>query len=261
VDGLVQGQRALVTGGGRGIGRAICLELARHGAEVAVADINLDSAVAVASELKGQGHTAIGIGGDVGTPAGRMAIFEETHAQLGPVDILVNNAGIQQIVDPFELTDADWDRMMAINAKAVYFMSQQALVGMIARKRGAIVNLASAAGKLAVTPVTPHYNASKAAVIAITKTWARIAAPHGVRVNCVCPGMIDTEMWGMIDREWGGMMGKQQGETWEERIKQVPMGRGGTPEDVARVITFLASDMAGYMTGQAINVTGGWVTF
>jgi NAD(P)-dependent dehydrogenase (short-subunit alcohol dehydrogenase family) len=140
-------------------------------------------------------------------------------------------------------------------------MCQQVLPGMIERRRGAIVNLASAAGKLAVTPVTPHYNASKAAVIAITKTWARIVAPTGVRVNCVCPGMIDTEMWNMIDIEWGQMMGRQKGETWGERIAQVPMGRGGTPEDVARVITFLASDMAGYMTGQAVNVTGGWVTF
>jgi meso-butanediol dehydrogenase/(S,S)-butanediol dehydrogenase/diacetyl reductase len=261
MDGLVAGRRAIVTGGGRGIGRGICLELARHGADVVVADINGDNAAAVAGEVRALGRRATSVAGDVGSAAGRQAILAAAEEQLGPVDILVNNAGIQQIVDPFTLSEADWDRMMAINAKAVFFMCQLVLPGMIQRQRGAVVNLASAAGKLAITPVTPHYNASKAAVIAITKTWARIAAPHGVRVNCVCPGMIDTEMWQMIDIEWGQMLGKPRGETWAERVAQVPMGRGGTPEDVARVITFLASDMAGYMTGQAINVTGGWVTF
>ena len=260
MDGLVDGRRAIVTGGGRGIGRAICLELARHGADVCVADINADTAASVADEVRALGRRSVSVAGDIGVAAGRAAILAAAD-DLGPVDILVNNAGIQQIVDPFKLTEADWDRMLNINAKAVFFMCQGVLPGMIERRRGAIVSLASAAGKMAVTPVTPHYNASKAAVIAITKTWARIAAPHNVRVNCVCPGMIDTEMWQMIDIEWGGMMGKARGETWDERIVQVPMGRGGTPEDVARVITFLASDMAGYMTGQAVNITGGWVTF
>jgi NAD(P)-dependent dehydrogenase (short-subunit alcohol dehydrogenase family) len=260
MDGLVEGRTAIVTGGGRGIGRAIGLELARHGANVVVADLNEETAGQVAEEVRALGRQAVSVWGDVASADGRQAIMAAA-AELGPLDILVNNAGIQQIIDPFQLTEADWDRMMDVNAKSVFFLSQLVIPGMIERGRGAIVNLASAAGKLAVTPVTPHYNASKAAVIAITKTWARIAAPHGVRVNCVCPGMIETEMWKMIDIEWGQMLGKDRGETWSERITQVPMGRGGTPEDVARVITFLASDMAGYMTGQAINITGGWVTF
>ena len=261
MEGLVEGRIAIVTGGGRGIGRGICLELARHGADVAVADLNSETAAAVADEVRACGRRAVSVAADVGTGQGRQAILDAAEDGLGPVDILVNNAGIQQIIDPFKLTEADWDRMMNINAKSVYFLCQLVIPGMVQRGRGAIVNLASAAGKLAVTPVTPHYNASKAAVIAITKTWSTIAAPHGVRVNCVCPGMIETDMWNMIDIEWGQMMGRARGETWAERIKQVPLRRGGTPEDVARVITFLASDMAGYMTGQAINITGGWVTF
>ena len=260
MDGLVEGRNAIVTGGGRGIGRGICLELARHGANVVVADLNEETASQVADEVRALGRRAVSARGDVASQDGRAAIVAAAD-ELGPLDILVNNAGIQQIIDPFQVTEADWDRMMEVNAKAVYFLIQAVMPGMIERGRGAVVNLASAAGKLAITPVTPHYNASKAAVIAITKTWARISAPYGVRVNCVCPGMIETEMWKMIDIEWGQMLGKNQGETWSERVNQVPMGRGGTPEDVARVITFLASDMAGYMTGQAVNITGGWVTF
>ena len=221
-----------------------------------------DTAASVADEVRALGRRSVSVAGDIGVAAGRAADPRRRRPSLGPVDILVNNAGIQQIVDPFKLTEADWDRMLTINAKAVFFMCQGVLPGMIERRRGAIVNLASAAGKMAVTPVTPHYNASKAAVIAITKTWARIAAPHGVRVNCVCPGMIDTEMWQMIDIEWGGMMGKQPGaRPGRAHRPRCRWAAAATPDDVARVITFLASDMAGYMTGQAVNVTGGLVTY
>jgi NAD(P)-dependent dehydrogenase (short-subunit alcohol dehydrogenase family) len=182
-------------------------------------------------------------------------------AELGPLDILVNSAGIFQVSEPFALSEADWDRMLSINSKAVFFLCQAALPAMMARGRGAIVTIASTAGKGASGSHSAHYNASKAAVIAITKTWARIVAPHGVRVNTVCPGFIDTPMWAMIDREMGGRLGKAPRQHWSDSIAAVPLGRGGTPEDVARVITFLASDLASYMTGQAINVSGGLVTY
>jgi NAD(P)-dependent dehydrogenase (short-subunit alcohol dehydrogenase family) len=260
MEGLVAGRVALVTGGGRGIGRGACLELAWHGADVAVADLDGATAAAVAAEVRALGRRAVAVAGDVAAAAGRRAILDAAAA-LGPVDILVNNAGIIQLVDAFALTEADWDRMMAINARAVFFLCQLVLPGMIERRRGAVVNVASTAGKGASSPVTAHYSTSKAVVIAITKTWARIAAPHGVRVNSVCPGFIDTPMWEKIDRERAAQEGKAVGQVWREAVAQVPLGRGGTPADVARVITFLASDMAGYLTGQAVNVSGGLVTY
>jgi NAD(P)-dependent dehydrogenase (short-subunit alcohol dehydrogenase family) len=160
------------------------------------------------------------------------------------------------------MTEADWDRMLGVNAKAVFFLSQLVLKGMVARRSGAVVSLASVAGKLASSVNFLHYNVSKAAVIAMTKTLSQAVAGQGVRVNCVCPGIIDTDMWAKIDREQGvERMGLQERELLNSRLAAVPMGRAGTPDDVARVILFLASPLAGYMTGQAVNITGGWVTF
>jgi NAD(P)-dependent dehydrogenase (short-subunit alcohol dehydrogenase family) len=260
MEGLTAGRVALVTGGGRGIGRGTCLELARHGADVAVADLDAATAVSVADEVRALGRRAVGLAADVTTADGRRAMLEAA-AELGPLDILVNNAGILRVVDAFDVTESDWDRMFAVNAKAVFFLCQAALPAMIQRGRGAVVNVASTAGKGAASPVLAHYSATKAAVIAITKTWSAIAARHGVRVNCVCPGYIDTAMWTMLDRELAVRRGRQPGEVWRESIELVPLGRGGTPDDVGRVIAFLASDMAGYMTGQAINVSGGLVTY
>jgi len=262
IDGLLTGQTALVTGGGRGIGRATALYLARAGANVCLSDLDQPGAERVAAEARDLGRRAIAVGGDVGRDADRRAMLAAAERELGPVDVLVNNAGIMQVVDLFEMTETDWDRMLAINAKAVFFMSQLVLPGMVARKRGAIVSLASAAGKAASGTKYLHYNVAKAAVIAMTKTMSQAVASGGVRVNCVCPGIIDTDMWTLIDREQGQrMMGLTEGEWMSQRLSAVPMGRAGNPEDVARVILFLASPLAGYMTGQAVNVTGGWITY
>ncbi len=262
IDGLLTGQTALVTGGGRGIGRATALYLARAGANVGVSDIDQSNAERVAGEVRSLGRKAVAVGGDVGKDLDRREMVATTERELGPIDVLINNAGIMQVVDLFDLTEADWDRMLNINAKAVFFMSQLVLKGMVERRRGAIVSLASAAGKVASGVKYAHYNVSKAAVIAMTKTLAQAVARDGVRVNCVCPGIIDTDMWTLIDREQGQrMMGLPEREWMNQRLANVPMGRAGTPEDVARVILFLASPLASYMTGQAINITGGWITY
>ena len=258
--GLVAGRVALVTGGGRGIGRAICLALARHGADVVVADLDGASAAAVAEEVRGLGARAVSLTADVTRAADRQAMLDAA-GQLGPLDILVNNAGIVQIADWFEMSEADWDRMLEVNAKSVFFMCQAALPAMLDRRAGTIVNIASIAGKVATAQFAVHYNASKAAVIAMTKTLAFIGAPHGVRVNSVCPGNVDTPMWERIDRELTGRQGQPLGAAWQAGIAGIPMGRGGEPDDVAKVVVFLASDLAGYMTGQAINVSGGLVTY
>jgi meso-butanediol dehydrogenase/(S,S)-butanediol dehydrogenase/diacetyl reductase len=144
----------------------------------------------------------------------------------------------------------------------VFFLSQMVLPGMVERKKGSIISLASAAGKVATGVKYLHYNVSKAAVIALTKTLSAEVAKDGVRVNCVCPGIIDTDMWVQIDRDQGQkLMGLSEGEWFKRRLESVPMGRAGTAEDVARVILFLASPLAGYMSGQAVNITGGWITF
>ena len=251
---------ALVTGAARGIGRAVALRLAGAGADVCVADLRLEAAESVADDMRRLGRRAAAVAGDVATNAGRRACLDAAEA-LGPVDVLVNNAGILHVAPPLELTEADWDRVFDVNAKSTFFMSQLVLPGMIERRRGAIVNLASSAGKLASGVNQAHYNASKAAVIALTKTLSQFAAPHGVRVNCVCPGRIDTDMLALLDRDHGqARLGLPPGEFVRRGVEQVPMGRPGTADEVAAVILFLASPLAAYMTGQAVNVTGGWLT-
>lgn len=261
VDGLLAEQTALVTGGARGIGRAVALLLARAGAQVCITDLDATGAERVAAQIRDSGRPSIAVGADIGQDADRRSIVAATEEALGPIDLLVNNAGIMQVVDLFQMTEADWDRMLTINAKATFFLSQIVLEKMIARKKGAIISLASAAGKVATGTKYLHYNVSKAAVIAMTKTMAQAAAGQGVRVNCVCPGIIDTEMWSLIDREQGQkLMGLNEREWFGQRLAQVPMGRAGSVEDVAKVILFLASPLASYMTGQAINITGGWIT-
>jgi NAD(P)-dependent dehydrogenase (short-subunit alcohol dehydrogenase family) len=262
IDGLIGEKTALVTGGARGIGRAVAIGLARAGANVCVSDIDIAGAERVADEIRGLGRRAVGVGGDVGTDAGRRAMVAAAEEALGPIDILINNAGIMQVKGIYEVTESDWDRMLNINAKAVFFLSQLVLPGMVSRKSGAIVSLASAAGKVASGVKYVHYNVSKAAVIALTKTLSAEVAKDGVRVNCVCPGIIDTDMWVQIDREQGQQMyGLGEREWMNQRLAQVPMGRAGTVDDVAKVIVFLASPLAGYMSGQSVNITGGWITF
>jgi NAD(P)-dependent dehydrogenase (short-subunit alcohol dehydrogenase family) len=262
ISGLLANQTALVTGAGRGIGRAVALYFARSGANVCVSDIDPAGAERVAGEVRDLGRRSAAVSADVGSDIGRREMVAVAERELGPIDVLVNNAGIMQVVGIYDLTEKDWDRMLNINAKAVFFLSQLVMPGMVARKHGSIVSLASAAGKAASGLKYLHYNVSKAAVIAMTKTLSHEVAKDGVRVNCVCPGIIDTDMWVQIDREQGqGLLGLGEREFFKRRLEQVPMGRAGTVEDVARVILFLASPLAGYMSGQAVNITGGWITY
>ena len=184
-------------------------------------------------------------------------MVERTRAAFGRIDVLVNNAGIYRAALPLDITEEHWDAVMNINAKAVFFASQAVLPTMIAQKRGAIVSLASMAGKVGSRTNLP-YNASKAAVISITKSLALAHAADGIRVNCVCPGFVETDME-LVSREQGALLGVSPEDFTEQRAAQVPLGRMEQPEDVAKVIGFLASDRAGYMTGQAINVTGGLI--
>ena len=185
-------------------------------------------------------------------------MVERTRAELGRIDVLVNNAGIYRAAASLDVTEEHWDAIMTLNAKAVFFASVAVLPTMIAQKRGSIVNLASMAGKIGSKTNLP-YNASKAAVVSMTKSLALAHAADGVRVNCVCPGFVETDMWTKVAREQGALLGMSAEEFTRQRARTVPLGRMERPEDVAAVIGFLASDRAGYMTGQALSVDGGLV--
>jgi NAD(P)-dependent dehydrogenase (short-subunit alcohol dehydrogenase family) len=252
------GQVAIITGSGRGIGRATALELGQMGADIVVAELERAGAERTAGEVKSLGRRASVVVTDVTSLADLRAMAEQTRAEFGRVDILVNNAGIYRAAAPLDITEEHWDAIMDVNAKAVFFASQAVLPTMIAQKRGAIISLASMAGKVGSRSNLP-YNASKAAVISITKSLALAHAADGIRVNCVCPGFVETDMWRAVACEQGALMGLSPEDFTKQRAAQVPLGRMERPEDVARVIGFLASDRAAYMTGQAINVTGGLI--
>jgi len=254
----LEGQVAIVTGAGRGIGRATALELAQMGADIVVAELDRVGAERTAAEVIALGRRANVVPTDVTSLANLRTMAEGTRAEFGRIDILVNNAGIYRAASPLDITEEHWDAIMNVNAKAVFFASQAVLPTMIAQKRGTIISLASMAGKVGSRSNLP-YNASKAAVISITKSLALAHATDGIRVNCVCPGFVDTDMWMAVAREQGGLMGLSPEDFTRERAAQVPLGRMERPEDVAHVIGFLASERAAYMTGQAINVTGGLI--
>ena len=254
----LQGQVAIVTGAGRGIGRATALELARMGADIVVAELDRVGADGTAAEVKGLGRRALVVPTDVTSRAALATMVERAKAELGRIDVLVNNAGIYRAAASLDVTEEHWDAIMNVNAKAVFFATQAVLPVMIAQKRGNIVSLASMAAKVGSKSNLP-YNASKAAVVSMTKSLALAHAADGIRVNCVCPGFVETDMWTVVSREQSALMGVSPEEFNRQRLSQVPLGRMERPEDVAQVIGFLASDKSGYMTGQAINVTGGLV--
>lgn len=256
--GVLDGKAAIVTGAGQGIGRAIALRLARDGAAVAVADLNAETAAQVADEIARAGGRSLALRTDVTAAADRDRMVRATLDRFGRIDILVNNAGIIRVHPPLEPTEEDWDITMAVNAKAVYFCSVAVLRHMMERGSGKIVNIASMAAKLG-SPIAIDYNASKAAVVAITRNLAMAAAPYKVNINAVCPGIVDTAMWDLLDSQGGPLLGLGPGEFRRSRVASIPLGRIETPEDVAGVVAFLCGPDADYMTGQAINVTGGLV--
>jgi 3-oxoacyl-[acyl-carrier protein] reductase len=252
------GQVAIVTGGGRGIGRATALELARMGADIVVAELDRAGADTTTAAVKDLGRRALVVPADVTRRADLVAMVERTRAELGRIDVLVNNAGIYRAAATLDVTEEHWDAIMAINARAVFFAAQAVLPVMIAARSGSIISLSSMAGKIGNRNNLP-YNASKAAVISITKSLALAHAADGIRVNCVCPGFVDTEMWRQVASEQGALMGLSAAEFTRLREQQVPLGRMERPEDVAHVIGFLASSRSGYMTGQALSVDGGLI--
>ena len=239
------GRVALVTGGGRGIGRAIALALADAGADVAICyRERAEAASAVVAQIEASGRRALAVAADVASREDVRAMVRTTCDRLGGVDVMVNNAGVLQQKPFEEITDADWDHVVDVNLKGTFICSQEVLPVMRRRGGGRIINLASSGGQLG-GPLAVHYSASKAGVISLTRSLARIAAPT-VTVNCIAAGLIETEMTAEEIASAGGA----------EKLAAIPLRRAGTPEDVAAAAVFLACS-ADYVTGQTINVNGG----
>ncbi len=260
----LDGQVAIVTGGGRGIGRAIALRLAQEGCQVAVADLDGGTAAQVADEVREQGGQALPLQVDVTRKEEVQQMVSQTSDQLGDLRILVNNAGIGAIAPLLETDEETWDALMNVNAKSVLLCSQAAAHQMIEQGGGGrIINNASGAGKIAPGKNMPlgAYAASKHAVVALTKQMGLELSDHGILVNCVCAGIVDTPMWDLIDRETAARQGAPVGSIKAQAVAGVPLGRIQQPEDVANLVAFLASADAAYMTGQTYNVSGGLLPY
>ncbi len=253
----LSGRVALVTGAAVGIGRGIALRLAEQGADVAILDLDEDAAAATVAEIEAYGRRAARVAADVADRAAFAAAHAEAVAALGGVDILVNNAGILRIAALLEMESEDWRRQFAVNVDGVLHGAQVVAPDMLARGRGSIVNMASWVGKSAMVDYG-GYGATKAAVISLTRTLAMELGSGGVRVNAICPGtIVETRMRDAADQE----NARRGVPSAAERCAALPLGRPGLPDDIAKLAGFLASDDSAYMTGQAINVTGGlWMT-
>jgi meso-butanediol dehydrogenase / (S,S)-butanediol dehydrogenase / diacetyl reductase len=251
------GKRCLVTGAGAGIGRAIAIALARHGVSVAVADLDVALAASVAREI---GSGAISVAIDVRRRISVDAAVATVLKTFGWCDIVVANAGVSSMNRAVDLTDEEWDHNFDVNTRGVFLTNQIAARHFLAQgTRGVIVNTASLAAKVGA-PLLAHYSASKFAVLGWTQALARELAPHGVRVNAVCPGFVKTSMQSREVLWEAELRGLTPEAVLADYIAQTPLGRLEEPEDVADVVVFLCSDAARFMTGQGVNVTGGVYT-
>ena len=251
--GLVNGKRAIVTGGASGIGRGTAHLLAAEGARVLVLDVDGAGADAVATDIRGNGGDASAYCGDVTSQEDCRAAVDHAVDAFGGLDILVNCAGIIRRADVVHLEEDDWDLVMAVNVKSVYLMARQAVPVMVAGGGGVVVNLGSGWG-LKGGPNAVSYCASKGAVVNMTRAMAIDHGPQGVRVNCLCPGDTDTPMLRAEARQ----LGVDEAEFLVTSAER-PLARIGTPEDIAQAILFLVSDAASWVTGATLVVDGGGI--
>ena len=279
---------AIVTGAGQGIGQGIALRLAREGAAVVVAEYNPATAAATAADIEALGQPALAYPIDIADTAAVRQMVADVAARFGRIDILVNNAGLVQTKPMLELTEEDWDRVVRVNQRGFFFCLQavasqmikqlppelqaQTLSDVVSLKKtdqaeasdtdlansyGKIVNLSSIAGRRG-RPLSTHYAATKAAVISVTQSAALALAPYRINVNAICPGVVPTPMWTQIDQDRGRLFGAGPGEAMAAFIQAVPLKRAATPEDIAGAVAFFCSADADYITGQTLNVDGGY---
>jgi NAD(P)-dependent dehydrogenase (short-subunit alcohol dehydrogenase family) len=251
-------QVAVVTGGAGGIGTAICRAFAEEGAPVAVCDARMDAAKAVAEEIRARGGRAEAWSFDVSDRAAVEKAADAIEESLGELGVWVNSVGVSRVVPFLECSDEIWDLTMSVNLKGVFIGCQAAIRRMVQRNRGAIINMSSQSGKTGNSHYAA-YCASKFGVIGLTQSLAVEFARSGIRINAVCPGVVFTSLWdGMID-DYARKRNIRPEDVKPYLESRIPMGRLCTPEDVARTVLFLASDDAAYITGQAINLSGGSV--
>lgn len=246
----LQNKVAIVTGAAQGIGKAIVLALAREGADVVVADVNLPVAVKTAEEIEKTGKRSLAIHVDVSQKDSVVEMTRRTLEKFGRVDILVNNAGIQVTTPIEEITPEEWDKVLGINLKGVFLCSQSVIPYMKKQKSGRIINIASIDARTGAIAAGVHYPASKGGVVSLTIALAKRLGSSGILVNAVAPGNTATEMVLSLPQEF-----------IDRFIKLTPLGRLARPEEIANVAVFLASDESSYVNGQVIHVDGGVVTF
>lgn len=245
------GKKALVTGAGRGIGRAIALGLARSGADVAVNDVREDLAANTMSEVTSLGRASFLCPADVCRLAEVEAMFDLVRLRWGRLDIMVNNAGVNTKSSLLTLSEKDWDHVLGVNLKGVFLCTQAAARLMVDQRYGRIVSIASVSAKSHL-PMAAHYCASKAGIVGFNREAARELGAYGITVNAVCPGLTETE----LSREV-----RADPEFMRRRMEETPLKRIARPEDMVGLAVFLASDAASHITGQAFNVDGGAVMY